>query len=263
MMQEKQKQEAHIDILSTLSHEFRTPLAIIDSSLRLMRQRVEKDLHNGDEELEEYLKKHMEKMERATRKMTTLMDRAIYFSPTDVGLADFYPAEMNLRGLLAELCNHQELLNDKISFNINTEELPEKFYGDQEILDHIFTNIFSNACKYSPGGGVIEVRGRIENEMVVIEIADSGIGISKNEHERLFDKFFRGSNVKDIPGSGLGLYISKRLVEYHGGTIASACNPGGGTTFTVILPLRREDTSPARNSTDERVDAFNSHPHTG
>ena len=111
--------------------------------------------------------------------------------------------------------------------------------GDPERITQILLNLFSNAHKYTPQGGGITVTTRAERDGVGITVQDTGIGLSSEEQQQLFTKFFRAQHplVRETGGTGLGLAIARALVELHGGTITVVSAPGQGTTFEVILPL--------------------------
>ena len=101
-------------------------------------------------------------------------------------------------------------------------------------------NLVSNALKFTPSGGSVEVRLRAEEGLAVLELEDTGLGIPEEEQERLFERFFRSSNAMEsaIPGTGLGLTITKAIVERHGGTIEVESAANAGTTVRVRLPLK-------------------------
>lgn len=107
---------------------------------------------------------------------------------------------------------------------------------DEKLLRHIFSNLLSNALKYSPGGGQVGFRVRREEDATVFEVTDQGFGIPPGEVAHLFESFHRASNVGAIQGTGLGLAIVKNAVEKHGGGIEVKSRLGEGTTFTVRLP---------------------------
>ena len=115
--------------------------------------------------------------------------------------------------------------------------------GDHERLVQLVGNLLSNAMKFTPAGGTITVRTFVDGDVVVLEVADTGIGIPAGEQDRLFQRFFRAStaSAQAIPGTGLGLVISRAIVEAHGGTIGVASEPGAGTCFRVELPLEPEE----------------------
>ncbi len=111
--------------------------------------------------------------------------------------------------------------------------------GDRERLSQLFANLLSNAVKFTPAGGRITARTYARDGAVVAEVEDTGIGIPLTEQERLFQRFFRSSTAQAqaIPGTGLGLVISKAIAEAHGGEIRVRSDPGVGTCFSVALPL--------------------------
>ena len=110
--------------------------------------------------------------------------------------------------------------------------------ADKLRLGQVISNLLSNACKYSPPGARITIRAREEDAGVRIDVSDRGIGISPEDQERLFTKFFRADNssTREVSGSGLGLYITKHLIEAHGGRIWASSQIGQGTTFSIIWP---------------------------
>jgi signal transduction histidine kinase len=112
---------------------------------------------------------------------------------------------------------------------------------DKKLLQLILTNLLDNAIKYSPAGSTVDLELSCQDEKVIFQIKDAGKGISAADHCRLFEPFHRGSNVGDVPGTGLGLAVVKKLVELHCGQIAVASVVGVGTTFTVTLPYSRKD----------------------
>jgi hypothetical protein len=110
--------------------------------------------------------------------------------------------------------------------------------ADHGLLRHIVTNLLSNAVKYSPPHRSVDLVVTLVEETLRMEVADRGIGIPDADARRLFEPFHRAANVGDIPGTGLGLTIVKQCVELHGGTIEWCNREGGGTSFTVRLPIR-------------------------
>ncbi|NEO00177.1 MAG: ATP-binding protein, partial [Moorea sp. SIO3I7] len=114
-------------------------------------------------------------------------------------------------------------------------ELKEALW-DERLLRHIFSNLLTNAIKYSPTGGTVLFELIAQTECVIFRIQDQGMGIPPEDQQQLFHPFHRASNVGTIPGSGLGLAIVKQCVEAHGGEISLKSQLGEGTTFTVSLP---------------------------
>src|SRR5947208_15380500 len=110
--------------------------------------------------------------------------------------------------------------------------------GDPKLLFQVFSNLVSNAVKYSPSGGPIAISAGIESEQVVVAVEDHGIGIPAKDLDRLFERYYRGSNVSGIVGTGVGLYLVKMVVEVHGGEVAVESTEGKGSTFSVRLPVK-------------------------
>ena len=112
-------------------------------------------------------------------------------------------------------------------------------------MDQVLTNLIENAVRYTPPESPIEVSAQIDGEQMVISVADRGPGIPQADKERVFDKFYRvlgtQRNAATIPGSGLGLAVSKGLVEAHGGHIWVEDRPGGGSIFRFTLPVRKAE----------------------
>ena len=110
--------------------------------------------------------------------------------------------------------------------------------ADKLRLTQVMSNLLSNACKYSPQGARVTIRAREEDAVVRIDVSDTGMGISLEDQGRLFTKFFRADNssTREVSGSGLGLYITKHLIEAHGGRIWTSSQLGQGTTFSITWP---------------------------
>jgi signal transduction histidine kinase len=120
------------------------------------------------------------------------------------------------------------------------EKVPMGTVGDPKLLFQVFSNLLSNAVKYSPNGGAIDVEAVIVLGEIVVVIADHGIGIPEADLRHLFERYYRGSNVSGIVGTGVGLYLVKMAVDMHGGRINVESKEGEGTRFILRLPIRRE-----------------------
>lgn len=123
--------------------------------------------------------------------------------------------------------------------NLRPHSSTDLIYLDEKLLRHILTNLLSNGIKYSPIGSRVELSLQYENQQVIFEIRDQGIGIPLEDHPKLFDSFYRASNVGNIPGTGLGLNIVQKYVNLHGGTIDFTSTVKVGTTFKVSLPINK------------------------
>src|SRR5262249_2004692 len=148
----------------------------------------------------------------------------------------YHPVEIDLAALLHDVCQlHREIApRSHIHENFVGARLP--VIGDAKLLSQVFSNLISNAIKYSPGGGPITIGAAVEVGEVVVGGDDRGIGIPEQDRERLFARYSRGSNVSGIVGTGIGLYLAKMVVDLHRGRIAVESREGEGSRFTVRLP---------------------------
>ena len=231
LAKERQFSQLQREFVSMTSHEFRTPLAIIDTAIqRLMRRRdslaeVEYTALGRD-------------VRDAVRRMIDMIDGILNSARLDAGEIRFEARSFDLVELLREVCRRQSGLSQHHEIRLDLDRLPPQIPGDPALLDQVFTNLLSNATKYSPNGGVIGIRGRLDGEDVVVEVVDQGVGIPAADLPRIFERFFRARTSTGIVGTGIGLYSVKRLVEMHGGTAAIASTEGEGTVVTVRLPLQ-------------------------
>ena len=229
------------NFVSMASHEFRTPLTIIDGHARRLIKM--KDVVTPAE-----IDERGGKVRAAVLRLTHLIDNLLNSSRMIDGGAELYfePAEMDMAALLREVCQlHREMVpGAEIAERLPATPMP--MTGDAKLLLQVFSNLLSNAVKYSPGGGKIEVEATIEGNEVVVVVADRGIGIPPGDLDRLFERYYRGSNVSGIVGTGVGLYLVKIAVDLHGGSIEVQSKEGGGTRFCVRLPIKRAPEKGAR-----------------
>ena len=136
--------------------------------------------------------------------------------------------------MVAPAWEHRDLT---VSLALPAEPVP--FVGDRDMMERVVVNLLGNAVKFTPDGGHVAVRLTCREDVAVLEVSDSGIGIPRQEQDQLFSRFFRSSvaQKRAIPGSGLGLSIAKAVVEQHGGTIEVDSDLEAGTTFRVQLPI--------------------------
>ena len=239
MLEEKLAQEQRLalaqrNFVSMASHEFRTPLTIVDGHAR----RLEK--MRGSIAASE-IGERAGKIRAAVLRLTHLIDNMLNSARLIDGGAElyFHPAEMDLTVLLHEVCQlHREMVpSAHIVEHFGATTAP--MLGDAKLLFQVFSNLLSNAVKYSPGGGVIEVKAEFAADCAVVTVADHGLGIPPGDVGRLFDRYHRGSNVSGIVGTGVGLYLVKLAVDLHGGGIEVKSKEGDGSRFVIRLPLKR------------------------
>ena len=227
------------NFVSMASHEFRTPMTIIDGHARRL---IKLKDSIGPAEIGE----RAGKVRSAVLRMTQLIDNLLNSSRLIDGSVGggggggqyFHPAEMDMAALLQEVCQlHREMVpGAHIAEGVAPAAMP--MVGDAKLLFQVFSNLLSNAIKYSPDGGVIAVDAALAADEVVVAVADRGIGIPAADLDRLFERYHRGSNVSGIVGTGVGLYLVKMVVDMHGGVVEVASEEGDGARFTIRLPLR-------------------------
>jgi two-component system, OmpR family, sensor kinase len=252
MLQEKLAEERRLTLLqrnfvSMASHEFRTPLAIIDAhAQRLIAMKIS----IGPEELAE----RAGKARRAVRRITHLMDNLVSASRVAEGEIDlyFHPASMDLTALLREVCQLHREIAPRAQILESVATAPLVICGDANLLFQVFSNLLANAIKYSPGGEGVKVSLVVENSQVAVCVQDHGIGIPAAECRRIFECYYRATNVADIVGTGIGLYFVNMVVGLHDGEVGVESTEGEGSRFTVRLPLQGP---PRRQAASESEDA--------
>jgi two-component system, OmpR family, sensor kinase len=221
------------NFVSMASHEFRTPMTVIDGHARRL-DKVRESVRPPE------IGERVGKIRSAVLRMTHLIENLLNSSrliDADAGVS-FHPAEMDLVSLLREVCQlHREMVpGARISERFPTETMA--MIGDPKLLFQAFSNVLSNAIKYSPGEGEIEVSAEIFVNEVVVAIADHGIGIPLSDFDRLFERYHRGGNVSGIVGTGVGLHLVKMVIDLHGGRVIVNSEEGAGSCFTIHLPVK-------------------------
>jgi len=227
---EKELNNTHRQFVFMASHEFRTPLAIIDGSTQLL-------CANPQGLTAERVIKRCEKIRNAVSRMTSLIDSTLTAARLDAGMVEVTPAQCDLRKLIQEVCESHQEISATHHILCNLAELPDHIIADRNALERVMTNLVSNAIKYSPHNCEIYVHGWRNNDRVFITVTDHGIGIAKEDLPRMFSRFFRAQTSVGIAGTGLGLCVAQELVRLHGGEITVESLEGQGTVFTVTLPL--------------------------
>jgi signal transduction histidine kinase len=220
-----------------ISHELRTPLTNVGLYLDLIEM--------GDEERQE---EYMATLRRETDRLSALIEQLLAISNLDSRQVELYPRSTDINSLVKVLVvDRARMIGKKgIDLQIKTaENLPHVFVDPQHIIQAM-TNLLTNAMNYTSPGGVIviETRRRLwkKQPWVTLEVRDTGPGISESEKKRIFDRFYRGltGRASGIPGTGLGLPISKEIIERHGGRITVESKIGEGAAFVVWLPVKQD-----------------------
>jgi len=243
--QERELKELKGRFISMVSHQFRTPMSVINTTSYLLENYHDK---LAPEKREEYFGKIRSQINR----LDEMIEKVLTISATEEKGLAFAPRRLDLEVFCHDLAVEMQLLTPsetkKIAFSA-TGDLSAAM-ADDNLLHHILTNLLSNAIKYSPNGGDVIFNLERQEDEAVFQISDSGIGIPADDQKHLFEPFHRGENVGSIKGSGLGLKLVKDFVDLHGGTITCVSEAGKGTTFTVRLPIVQEEYVPAVQGVD-------------
>lgn len=216
------------ELVSIVSHEIRTPLASILGFALVLRER---DVDDADRQ------RFLDIIGSEARRLATLLDDFL-----DVQLLEEGPLELSLGDVdVSALIRTQAVLfsaeSERHQLDVRLPEDPLVLRGDAGRLAQVFANLISNAIKYSPQGGTVEIYGEEVDGIIRIRVRDEGFGIPPELGDQIFTKFFRGAAAaRGISGSGLGLALARSVVEAHGGSIAFESAVGEGTTFSVELP---------------------------
>jgi signal transduction histidine kinase len=224
------------EFLSLVSHELRTPLTSIRGYLDLVL-----DEEAGDLNAEQ--RRFLEAVERNSGRLLRLVGDLLFVAQADAGRLSLEQGKVDLAALAADCVEGAAPVaaEKSIELVLAAKSVPA-FVGDRGRLAQVLDNLVSNALKFTPAGGRVEVSTQLNGDQVSVEISDTGIGIPVADQPRLFERFFRSSVADEqaIPGTGLGLAIVKAIVEAHKGEIKIDSREGRGTTFRVDLPLMAE-----------------------
>ena len=238
----REEQELQKTFISVVSHELKTPVSIIKGYAGTLRRQQEANW--PPEVLDEYYAT----IEEEADQLTELIDRLLEASRLQAGTFKLELDEVWLPKMAQAVARKLSTQTDEHTFEVDFPDEMPMVRGDERRLIQVFNNLISNAIKYSPEGGKIVITGEVQPEYVLVSVRDEGIGIPEHEEHRIFQKFARLDNAlsRKTEGTGLGLFLTKAIVEAHGGRIwftsnhATGVAPGEtGTTFTFCLP--RED----------------------
>lgn len=233
---QKELDEAKNSFISVASHQLRTPLTSI-------RWYAEMLMHGGMKKMSEKEKKYADHIYTGTLRLNETINLLLSISRIESGKREVDKEYLHftdcLNGTLTQLKAQLDQKGIKIITTID-KNIPT-YYGSRTQVDQVLLNLLSNAIRYSPTGEAIEISAKRFNDGVIISIKDHGIGIPKNEHDKIFDKFYRASNaIKAVPdGSGLGLSLVKALVEAWGGKVEFESKEGSGSSFSFTIPSKK------------------------
>ncbi|MBX2977568.1 MAG: PAS domain S-box protein, partial [Ignavibacteriaceae bacterium] len=234
LSKEKEINELKTRFIATVSHEFRTPLAALLSSSQMI-QRYSKNWS------EEKLNDHYNRISSTVNYLTQLLDDVLTISRAERDILTKNPELVDIENLInTYLAEIKTFTSAKHNLIFTFKGDSKTLYLDKKLLRHIIINLLTNAIKYSPNGGKIEMNVLLDNGKLNIIIADEGMGISEDEIKYIYEPFYRTKNSIGIQGSGLGLNITKRAVEILDGEISVSSKQNKGTTFNVSIPIEEK-----------------------
>ena len=222
------------NFMTTISHEFRTPLMAIDGNAQRLIT-LKEQLRPPD------IADRAKRIRTAVFRMTSLV--ASLMNSAELAGRDFRARlqTFDLKDMLGRLAHYYDGMAIGGGLEADIDGAPDRMIGDQDLLYQVVSNLLSNAFKYSPGGTIVSLRATVHDRVVRITVSDRGIGIPRKEIERVRERYYRGSNVNAIPGGGLGLHLVNEIVRQHGGRIEIESEEGKGTRVAVLLPVEGPD----------------------
>ena len=230
---EKELNELKSQFVSMASHEFRTPLSIIDTSAQRLKRQAANDRLST-----EVATQKADKIRNAVRRITRLMESTLSAARMDEGKIKVEIGPCDIKSLVEEVCASQQEItaHQKINCSISPG-LPEHIGADEGAIEQVLTNLLSNAVKYSTDNADIDVAAYTEDGCVVVSVRDHGIGIDDEDLQHIGERFFRAKTSTGIAGTGIGLNLVNKLLELHGGRLGVESKRGEGSTFKVFLPI--------------------------
>ena len=234
LKQEQEMRKMQNEFVALVSHEFKTPLQIIDGN----RELITRKLKNANF-VEESVFGYLEKVRSGIQRMNGLINSTLHLAKMENndGKIKVEPQEINLFNLIEDIIekntNLAQQKNIQIHYKIN--ELPTNYMTDPKLLDHAISNIISNAIKYSRNNSHVKIIGKILDDCIAIRVIDTGIGIPTKDLENIGKKFFRAGNSISVAGTGIGIYLTKHFIDLLAGKIIIESKENFGTVVTVIL----------------------------
>jgi len=226
---ERELSELKSRFVSMASHEFRTPLATILSSLSLVTK-------YGELNEPEKQNKHIRRIKSSINNLTDILNDFLSVSRLEEGKVVVLPTLFEIRPFIADIIGEMSAVLKSGQEIKNVCIGNDEVIADKKLLKNVLFNLISNAIKFSPEGSTIEINSHISHRELTIEVKDHGIGISKPDQTRLFERFYRAHNAAHIQGTGLGLHIISRYLEIMNGTVELQSEENKGSTFTIKIP---------------------------
>jgi signal transduction histidine kinase len=219
------------ELLSMTSHDLRTPVTILKGQAQLMQRAIDQKTATPAK-----FSERLEMMVEQADRLTDMLDRLLDLSRVEAGRLDLSLQPLDLVDVIQRLANSVGSLSPAHCIAVHAPASVEGMW-DAGRLEQVLQNLVTNAIKYAPGGGPIEISVEADTQQVTVSVRDQGLGIATEELSQVFERFYRVAGTRGLEGSGLGLYICQGIVSAHGGRIwANSDGPGRGSTFGFSLP---------------------------
>ncbi len=224
--------EMQREFISIATHEFRTPLSVIDASA----QRMTSVLARSD--VAEEAGRRLESIRNNVRRITALIDSTLELSKAESEGFSLDVQQVDLLKLCQGVVQRQNNLVAADIVTLDTALDVLVIGADPQLIERVIENVVANAIKYSETELPVTLEIAADDDTATIHVRDQGVGISKDDQARIFERFFRVRSTSNLPGTGLGLYMCRKYMQMHGGDISVESEPGQGSVFTLVLPGR-------------------------
>src|SRR5260221_627169 len=230
----KELEQRKDTFISTASHELRNPLTILKLQTSLLHRQLAKQGLQASVPA-------LASIETQLNTITRLVEELLDVSKIQAGRLEYLQEMVDLDALLREIADTMQQTHPSHTILVHGA-VQTSLIGDPDRLGQVFTNLLSNAIKYSPDAQTVEMDLSASEDAVTVRVRDHGLGIPREQREKIFERFYRAAapQQRAIPGLGMGLYIVAEIVHRHGGTITVDSDVGKGSTFTVTLPRNRD-----------------------
>lgn len=218
--------------IDVLSHEFRTPLTVIDSCAQILKRRAGSLSPAA-------LTERSEMLRRAADRVNEVLGSALQLVRLEEGGASYRPSAIDIRSMVADLCGSISEAYPDVTVSIHCEAVTDEILADRDMIRTALGAVLDNAFRFSRAGGAVQVRGEQDQDETRIIVSDEGSGIAEDDLPHVCERFYRGANSTVVPGAGVGLYLASTCLRVHGGALKIDSSVGSGTTVTLSLPRRQ------------------------
>jgi len=230
---ERDEKRSREEFVAKMTHDLKSPLMVLQGYVQAIKLGMWGEIHPK-------LQKTLEDMERSGKSLYSMIEDLLDVYRLEMGLVQIKRLPCNLSALLESCCHDRQLEADEQGVTLSLK-IPRKIQTvelDTKQFSRVFANIVGNAVKFTPRGGKVTVSIQFRKDNFKVTVKDSGIGIAEKDTSCIFKKYFRTEQAAGFKGSGLGLALSKEIVEAHGGTIEVESVLGKGSSFTIIAPIK-------------------------